>query len=95
MPETEGAQTDGLDPEFKAAMDSYEAFFDEYVAFMIAYKESDDVVSMAGEYTAMMTEYLETMTALQEVDQETLSDEEALYYAEVMLRINQKLLEIV
>ena len=95
VPETEADRVDGLDPEFKAAMDSYEAFFDEYVEFMIAYKASDDVVSMAGKYTAMMTEYLETMTALQEVDQETLSNEEALYYAEVMLRINQKLLEVV
>ena len=95
VPKTEAAQTDGLDPEFKATMDSYEAFFDEYVAFMIAYKESDDIVSMASKYTAMMTEYLQTMTALQEMDQKTLSDEEALYYAEVMLRINQKLLEVV
>lgn len=83
----------GVSPSFKAAMDSYEAFFDEYVAFVAAYKESEDITGMAAEYTAMMSRYLETMTALQEIDQESLSDEEALYYAEVMLRINQKLLE--
>lgn len=85
---------DGIDPDFKAAMDSYEKFFDEYVIFMKAYKESDDVTSMANEYTAMVMQYLETMTALQEIDEDTLSDEEVLYYAEVMLRINQKLLEV-
>ena len=61
---------------------------------MKAYQESDDIASMANEYTAMMMQYLETMTALQEIDEDTLSDEEALYYAEVMLRINQKLLEV-
>ena len=42
---------EGINPEFKAAIDSYEKFFDEYVSFMKAY-------------------------------------EEALYYAEIMLRIN-------
>jgi len=88
------ASADGIDPDFKAAMDSYEKFFDEYVIFMKAYKESDDAASMANEYTAMMMQYLETMTALDEIDEDALSDEEALYYAEVMLRINQKLLEV-
>ena len=50
---------------------------------------------MAGEYAAMMAQYLETMTALQGVDQGALSDAEAMYYAEVMLRINRKLLGII
>lgn len=95
-PETTNNTTvaNGINPDFKAAMDSYEKFFDEYVIFMKAYQESDDVASMANEYTAMMMQYLETMTVLQEIDEDTLSDEEALYYAEVMLRINQKLLEV-
>ena len=31
---------DGISPEFKAAMDSYEEFFDEYVAFMEKYSKS-------------------------------------------------------
>lgn len=85
----------GIRPEFQAAMDSYEKFFDEYITFMKAYQESDNPAGMAAEYTAMMTQYLETMTALEEIDEDTLSDEEALYYAEVMLRINQKLLEAI
>ena len=87
--------SDGIDPDFRAAMDSYEKFFDDYVIFMKAYKDADDVSSMANEYTAMMQQYLETMTALQGIDQGSLSDEDALYYAEVMLRINQKLLQVV
>ena len=75
-------------------MDSYEEFFDDYVIFMKAYKESEDTISMSAEYTSMMTQYFKTMTELQKVDEDDLSDEEALYYAEVMLRINQKLLQV-
>ena len=88
------AETDGIRPEFKEAMDSYEKFFDEYVAFMKAYMDSDDPISMMGEYTTMMQQYVETMGELEDIDEDELSDEEALYYAEVMLRINQKLLEV-
>ena len=83
---------DGLRPEFKEAMDSYEEFFDDYVEFMKSYME--DPLSMMGEYASMMTQYAETMTALGALDDGTLSDEEAIYYAEVTLRINQKLLEV-
>lgn len=83
-----------IDPDYKAAMNSYKKFFDEYVIFMKAYIESDDAASMANEYTTMMMQYLEPVTALEKIDEDTLSNEEALYYAEVMLRINQKLLTV-
>ena len=103
QPETEPATeaTEGekdsksIDPEFKAAMDSYEKFFYEYVAFVKAYKASENPLSMMSEYTAMMQQYVDTMGKLQSVDQSQLSDEEVAYYAEVVLRINQKLLEAV
>ena len=88
----DNAVTTGIRPEFKKAMDEYEAFFDEYVEFMITFQESDDVAGMMGEYNSMMMQYVETMGALEDIDESELSDEEALYYAEVMLRINQKLL---
>ena len=42
-----------------------------------------------------MQQYVETMGELEDIDEDELSDEEALYYAEVMLRINQKLLEVI
>ena len=50
---------------------------------------------MMNEYTAMMQQYVDTMGKPQSVDQTQLSSEEAAYYAEVVLRINQKLLEAV
>ena len=85
--------TEGIRPEFKEAMDSYELFFDEYVKFMKKYKEAKDITSMVSEYSSMMQQYIDTMANLQEIGESELSDKEALYYAEVMLRINQKLLE--
>ena len=83
----------GIDPAFKEAMDSYEDFFDEYVEFMLKFKATEDVLPLMDEYGSMMQQYAETMAALQEVDQDSLTKEEALYYSEVMLRINQKILE--
>lgn len=91
--DTNNTSAGGIRPEFKATMDEYEAFFDKYVEFMIAYKEAEDVTGMMGEYSSMMMQYVETMEALEKIDKDTLSNEEALYYAEVMLRINQKLLQ--
>lgn len=90
---SEEPSSGGISPEFKAAMDECEAFVDEYVAFMKKYQESQDL-SMMGEYLSMLQRYTETMSALDEIDEGALSDQEALYYAEVMLRINQKLLSV-
>ena len=39
-----------VDEEFKAALDSYEEFFDEYVAFMKKYQDSDDPMSMMSDF---------------------------------------------
>lgn len=93
-PSQPAAETaDGIRPEFKEAMDSYEVFFDDYAKFMKAYMDSDNPLSMMSEYSAMMQQYSDTMDKLQDIDEGTLSDEEAKYYAEAMLRINQKLLD--
>ena len=89
------AVASGMRPGFKETMDSYEAFFDAYAAFMQAYWQAEDPLGMMGDYTAMMQQYVETMGELEDIDEDELSDEEALYYAEVMLRINQKLLEVI
>ena len=78
-------------------MDEYEAFFDSYVEFMKKYKNADasDLASMMVDYTTYMTEYTETMEALEKIeDDEDLSNEELVYYTEVMGRINTKLAEV-
>lgn len=92
--EPDNNEESGIDPEFKKAMDSYEAFFDDYVDFMKKYQSSDNIAGLMGEYADFLTKYAETMEAFNSVDESTLSEEEALYYVEVSTRISQKLLEV-
>lgn len=82
----------GIRPEFKEAMDSYEAFFDEYIEFMETYESSNNSMEMLLDYTKYMAQYAETMEKLDEIGEEEMSDEELAYYTETMLRINEKLL---
>lgn len=83
-----------VDPEFKAAMDSYEAFFNEYCEFMKSYNESSDPVSLAGDYADYMKQYADTMEKISQIDENTLSQADALYYTEVVERITQKVAEV-
>ena len=85
---------EGIRPEFKEAMDSYEEFFNGYCDFMEEYTNSDDAVGMLNEYTEWMSDYTETMQKLTELGEEELSTEELQYYIEVTGRITQRLAEI-
>ncbi len=84
----------GIRQEFKDAMDSYELFFDEYIEFMNKYSENENDISVALDYANFLAQFSETMQDLEEISEDDLSDEEFLYYTEVMLRINQKLLTV-
>lgn len=92
-PET-SAPTTGIRPEFKEAMDSYEAFFNEYVEFMTRFANSNNALAMMGEYTSFMSRYTEAMTAMGNINDGTLSNEELAYYTEVQARITAKLLTV-
>ena len=81
----------GMRKEFKEAMDSYEAFFDEYCNFIKTYATSDNPLALMNDYLKFMEKYEETMSKLDEIDEEELNDAELKYYTEVMMRINQKL----
>lgn len=84
---------DGMRPEIKEALDSYEAFFDEYCNFMKKMKESPNDLSLLGDYTVYMTQYTETMEKIDALNNGSLNDAELKYYLEVVNRINVKLLE--
>ncbi len=92
--ETSGDAGDGIRPEFKEAIDTYEAFFDEYIEFMKKYSESESDVSLLGDYMDFIEEYADTMEKLTVLETQEMSTEEMLYYTEAMLRINNKLLEL-
>ncbi len=86
---------DGMRPEFKAAMDSYEEFFDEYVEFMEKYSESDGTdLSLLKDYADFMNKYAEYMEEMEKWEDEDLNDAEMIYFVKVQNRINEKLLEV-
>lgn len=86
---------DGMRPEFKEAMDSYEAYFDEYVAFMEKYAASDGSdLTLLTDYADYMSKYADMMADLEAWDSADMNTAETAYYIEVQSRISQKLLEV-
>lgn len=96
-PETEAPATSepstSDSADFKAVMDGYEAFMDEYIDFMTTYNESDNVVAMMADYASMMARYHEYVTKIDDIDEDSLSASDLAYYLEVTNRVNQKLVE--
>ncbi len=85
-------RTEGVSPEFKRYMDSYEAFFDEYLEFMERMDEEDGGFDILLRYADMLARYAEVMESLDAIGEEELSTADELYYLEVLGRINRKLL---
>lgn len=85
-----------VNPEFKAMMDGYEQFFNEYVDFINSYTNADplDALNMLESYSSYMEQYAETLTKLGEINQGELSAADLLYYTEVTKRIYDKIGEI-
>lgn len=86
---------DGMHPEFKEAMNSYEEFFDEYCKFMKKYSKSSDTTSLLADYADYMTKYADYMEKMEKLGKDDLNDEELKYYTKVTMRINEKLLDVV
>ena len=72
-------------PSFKEMMDSYEAFFDEYIAFMKKYEANPGDLELLGEYA----DYI-NLAKLSAVEQDDLSVADLAYYTEVYARIMKK-----
>lgn len=83
----------GLRPEFKEAMDSYEAFYDDYCDLLEKYSENPTDLTLLGEYTEMMTKALEMDEKFAAWEDEDLNEEELKYYVEVSGRIAARTLE--
>ncbi len=89
------SSTNGLSTDFKQAMDSYEKFMNDYVAFMKKYKNSDGTdLSLITEYSKMLSKYNDVVNDFEKWESEDLSDAELKYYLEVQTRVNKKLLEV-
>ncbi len=85
---------DGIRKDFKDAMDSYEKFMDEYVAFMKKYKENPSDINLLSDYSKYMSRYSDMCSKFNEWESKNLNSAELSYYIEVQTRINQKLLEV-
>ena len=91
----QASAVDGVDPELKAFLDSYEEFMDEYIAFMKKYTEDPgNAVSMLTEYATIMEKYGDFAEKIEQYDEKEMSTEDAKYYLEVTTRVTQKMLEI-
>lgn len=88
------SSSDNVSPEFKKIMDTYEDFFNDYVAFMKKYNNSTDIVSMATDYAKYTKEYAEKMQSFKDEKTDDLSVADAAYYLEVEARITKKLAEV-
>ena len=92
--EDAAANTNGIDPDFKAAMDSYEEFMDEYVAFMKKYMDNPNDVGLLVDYADYMRKYADFVEDFEKWENEELNIEETAYYIEVKGRVSKKLLEV-
>ncbi|MGN1110556.1 MAG: DUF6591 domain-containing protein [Oscillospiraceae bacterium] len=85
--------SEGIRPEIKEALDSYEKFFDKYCDFMKKFNNSPTDLALITEYTEYMTQYTDTMNKMNKINDGNLNDAELKYYLEVTNRINQKLID--
>lgn len=77
-------------PEKKEAIDSYEKFMDGYIDFMNKYQTSTST-ELLMDYMDWMGKYADMAQKMEKLEGE-LTEAEALYYAEVVARINGKML---
>lgn len=84
----------GMRPDFKSAMDSYEAFYDEYYEFMVEYKKNPTDLTLLSKYGELMIKVAEMDASFEAWDENEMNDAELKYYLEVTNRIMQKLVDI-
>ena len=85
------------DPEFKAALDQYEAFIDGYCDVLEVYLKADTntQLSMVEDYAEWMNQYAEVMDAVRTLDacQDEMTPAQLSYYVEVTARVSQRMIE--
>ena len=92
--ENNAALIDGMRPEFKEAMDAYEAFYDEYCDFMVSYQKNPTDVKLMTKYGQLLTKMADVNAAFEKWDELGLNNEEFKYYLEVNSRVMQKLVDV-
>lgn len=93
-PDNDASNNGSLNPNFKAAMDSYENFMDEYVAFMKKYKANPGDLNLLADYTDYMSKYTDFVEDFEKWEDEDMNDAETAYYIGIQSRVSKKLLEV-
>ena len=84
---------DGMRKDFKEAMDSYEAFMNEYCDFMEKYSKNPTDASLMADYMSYMSKYDDFIKKFDQWGGEDLNDAEFAYYMEVQTRAYERLAE--
>lgn len=84
----------GMRPEFKEAMDQYEAFYNEYCDFMKKFNANSSDLTLLTKYADMLGKLSAMDEKFDAWEGEDMNDAELQYYLEVQSRITAKLLEI-
>lgn len=84
---------DGLRKDFKEAMDSYEAFMNEYCDFMEKYSKNPTDAGLVADYMSYMQKYDDFTKKFDQWGGENLNDAELAYYMEVQTRVYDRLAE--
>lgn len=94
--ETSTKLVNGMRPEFKEAMDSYEKFMTEYCDFMKKYADSNgNDLTLLADYAKYMSEYSKFVSDFEKWDSdESMNTAETAYYIDVQARVSKKLLEV-
>ena len=85
--------TEGIRPEFKAAMDSYEAFYTEYCNLLAQYKENPTDLGLLAKYGEMMAKVSEMDETFDEWDEDEMNSEELMYHFDVNNRVMKMLVD--
>lgn len=85
---------DGIRPEFKEAMDSYEAFYTEYCELIKEYSENPADWALLAKYLELLTKAEEMDKAFEKWDEDELSSEELKYYLDVNNRVMKMLADV-
>lgn len=86
------ASSDGVTPEVKEFLDSYESVMNKYCDFMANY-DSNDVSAMA-EYLTLLQEYTDFAAKAEAMDTSSMTDADYKYYIDVMARVEKRLIDV-
>lgn len=89
--EEEPESIDNMRSDFKDAMDSYEAFYDEYCTFLKKYKADPTDLSLLSQYVTMMQKLADMDDLFNKWETSDLNDAEMKYFLEVQARVLKKL----